>query len=81
MRSGAWESLRLLGSVAKAKTAYREFLTLWKDADPEIPICIAVKSDKGKLQIHVDGMGVYQGPLAGDNLLSRAMASRFMARG
>ncbi len=36
--------------TAKAKTAYNDFLTLWKDADPDIPILIAAKSEYAKLQ-------------------------------
>jgi len=28
----------LLGDKAKAKSAYHDFLSLWKDADPEIPV-------------------------------------------
>ena len=28
----------LSGETTKAKAAYRDFLTLWKDADPDIPI-------------------------------------------
>ena len=35
---------------AKAKVAYRDFLTLWKDADPDIPIFIAAKAEYAKLQ-------------------------------
>jgi hypothetical protein len=31
-------SLALAGDKARAKDAYRDFLTLWKDADPDIPI-------------------------------------------
>jgi serine/threonine protein kinase/tetratricopeptide (TPR) repeat protein len=38
------------GDTAKAKAAYQDFLTLWKDADPDIPILIAAKSEYAKLQ-------------------------------
>jgi hypothetical protein len=33
------------GDAAKARTAYHDFLTLWKDADPGIPILITAKSE------------------------------------
>jgi tetratricopeptide (TPR) repeat protein len=36
--------------TAKAKAAYQDFLTLWKDADPDIPILIAAKSEYAKLK-------------------------------
>jgi eukaryotic-like serine/threonine-protein kinase len=35
---------------AKARTAYQDFLALWKDADPDIPILIAAKSEYATLQ-------------------------------
>jgi eukaryotic-like serine/threonine-protein kinase len=35
---------------AKARAAYQDFFTLWKDADPNIPILIAAKSESAKLQ-------------------------------
>ena len=38
------------GDTAKAKAAYQDFLTLWKDADPDIPIFIAAKAEYAKLQ-------------------------------
>jgi tetratricopeptide (TPR) repeat protein len=38
------------GETAKAKAAYQDFLALWKDADPEIPILIAAKSEYAKLK-------------------------------
>jgi eukaryotic-like serine/threonine-protein kinase len=34
---------------AKAKAEYQDFLTLWKDADPDIPIFIAAKAEYAKL--------------------------------
>ena len=38
------------GDTAKAKAAYQDFLTLWKDADPDTPVLIAAKSEYAKLQ-------------------------------
>jgi eukaryotic-like serine/threonine-protein kinase len=35
----------LSGEVVKAKTAYQDFLTLWKDADPDIPILKQAKAE------------------------------------
>jgi hypothetical protein len=40
----------LQGYTAKAKAAYQDFLTLWKDADTDIPIFIAAKAEYAKLQ-------------------------------
>jgi eukaryotic-like serine/threonine-protein kinase len=40
----------LSGENVKARAAYQNFLTLWKDADPEIPVLIAAKSEYAKLQ-------------------------------
>ena len=37
------------GDTTKAKTAYQDFLTLWKDADPGIPILIEAKAEYAKL--------------------------------
>jgi serine/threonine protein kinase/tetratricopeptide (TPR) repeat protein len=34
----------------KARAAYKDFLTLWKDADPDIPILKEAKADYAKLQ-------------------------------
>jgi hypothetical protein len=34
----------------KARTAYQSFLTLWKDADPDIPIYKQAKAEYAKLQ-------------------------------
>ena len=38
------------GDTARAKAAYQDFLTLWKDADPDIPVLIAAKAEYAKLQ-------------------------------
>jgi Flp pilus assembly protein TadD len=38
------------GDTAKAKTAYQDFLTLWKDADPDVPILKEAKAEYAKLQ-------------------------------
>jgi eukaryotic-like serine/threonine-protein kinase len=35
---------------AKARTAYQDFLTLWKDADPDIPILKQAKAEYAKLK-------------------------------
>jgi hypothetical protein len=35
---------------SKSRAAYQDFLTLWKDADPDIPILRAAKSEYAKLQ-------------------------------
>ena len=40
----------LQGDTANAKAAYQDFLTLLKDADPDIPILIAAKAECAKLQ-------------------------------
>jgi len=40
----------IAGDAGKAKSAYQDFLTLWKDADPDIPILIAAKSEYAKLK-------------------------------
>jgi len=38
------------GDTAKARAAYQDFLTLWKDADPDIPILLAAKAENAKLK-------------------------------
>jgi serine/threonine protein kinase/tetratricopeptide (TPR) repeat protein len=40
----------LQGDTAKARTAYQDFLALWKDADPDIPILKQAKSEYEKLK-------------------------------
>jgi eukaryotic-like serine/threonine-protein kinase len=38
------------GNTANARAAYEDFLTLWKDADPDIPILEQAKAEYAKLQ-------------------------------
>jgi predicted Zn-dependent protease len=38
------------GDTTKAKAAYQDFFTLWKDADPDIPILKQAKAEYAKLQ-------------------------------
>src|SRR5215472_105261 len=40
----------LSGDTAKAKAAYQDFLILWKDADPDIPILKQAKAEYAKMQ-------------------------------
>jgi len=35
---------------AAARTSYRDFLTLWNDADPDIPIYGQAKAEYAKLR-------------------------------
>jgi hypothetical protein len=42
--------LALQGDIAKSRSAYQDFLTLWEDADPDIPILKEAKIEYAKLQ-------------------------------
>jgi hypothetical protein len=37
-------------ALAKARAAYQDFLTLWKDADPDIPVLKEAKAEYAKLK-------------------------------
>jgi Flp pilus assembly protein TadD len=43
-------ALELAGDKTKSKSAYQDFLTLWKDADPDIPIFKQAKTEYATLQ-------------------------------
>jgi serine/threonine protein kinase/tetratricopeptide (TPR) repeat protein len=47
---GLARAYTLQGDNSKAKAAYRDFLTLWKDADPDIPILHQAKMEYGDLR-------------------------------
>jgi eukaryotic-like serine/threonine-protein kinase len=40
----------LQGDAAKARAAHQDFLTLWKDADPDNPVLQQAKAEYAKLQ-------------------------------
>jgi hypothetical protein len=40
----------LAGDTPKARAAYQDFFALWKDADPDIPILLAAKSEYVRLK-------------------------------
>jgi hypothetical protein len=40
----------LLGDTTKARAAYQDFFTLWKEADPDIPILITAKAEYANLK-------------------------------
>jgi eukaryotic-like serine/threonine-protein kinase len=47
---GLARAFALSGDAAKARTAFQDFFTLWKDADPDIPVLKQAKADYAKLQ-------------------------------
>jgi hypothetical protein len=47
---GLARAYALSGDTVKAKIAYQEFLGLWKDADPDIPILKQAQAEYAKLQ-------------------------------
>jgi serine/threonine protein kinase len=47
---GLARAYSLRGDNPKARAAYQEFLTLWKDADPDVPIVKVAKAEYAKLQ-------------------------------
>jgi tetratricopeptide (TPR) repeat protein len=47
---GLGRAYALSGDTAKAKSAYQDFLALWKDADPDIPVYKQAKAEYAKLQ-------------------------------
>ncbi len=47
---GLGRAYALGGDTARARKAYQDFLTLWKDADPDLPILKQAKAEYAKLQ-------------------------------
>ena len=49
-RLGLARAYALSGDPTRAKAAYQDFLTLWKDADPDVPILIQAKAEYAVLR-------------------------------
>jgi tetratricopeptide (TPR) repeat protein len=49
-RLGLARAYALQGDTAKARATYQDFLTLWKDADPDIPILKEAKAEYARLK-------------------------------
>ena len=47
---GLARAYALAGDATKAHAAYQDFLTLWKDADPDIPVFTQAKAEFAKLK-------------------------------
>jgi tetratricopeptide (TPR) repeat protein len=47
---GLARAYMLQGNTTKARAAYEDFLALWKDADPDVPILSEAKAEYAKLQ-------------------------------
>jgi hypothetical protein len=47
---GQGRAYAMTGDAAKARAAYQDYLALWKDADPDIPILKEAKAEHAKLQ-------------------------------
>lgn len=47
-RLGLARAYALQGQIAKSRTSYQDFFTLWKDADPDIPILKQAKAEYAK---------------------------------
>jgi len=47
---GVARAYLLSGDAAKARVAYQDFFSLWKDADPDIPLLKQAKAEYAKLQ-------------------------------
>jgi predicted Zn-dependent protease len=47
---GLARAAALAGDTTRARKAYQDFLALWKDADPDIPILLEAKQEYAKLK-------------------------------
>ncbi len=47
---GRARAAAMAGDRAASRTAYQDFLTRWKDADPDLPVLVAAKAEHEKLK-------------------------------
>jgi hypothetical protein len=47
---GLARAYALQGDKARSRVAYQDFLALWKDADPDIPLLREAKAEYAKVQ-------------------------------
>ena len=47
---GLGRAYAVAGDSAKARTAYQDFLALWQEADPDVPLLRAAKAEYAKLR-------------------------------
>jgi predicted Zn-dependent protease len=47
---GLARAYALQGDKARSRIAYQDFLALWKDADPDIPLLREAKAEYAKIQ-------------------------------
>ena len=47
---GLGRAYAMQGDTAKARAAYQDFLTLWKDADPDVPLLVQARKEYAALQ-------------------------------
>lgn len=50
LRTAEWHPYAMQGGAARARTAYQDFIALWKDADPDIPILQQAKAEHAQLK-------------------------------
>lgn len=48
---GLGRAYALAGDAAKAKIAYQDFLSLWRNADPDIPVLKQAKAEYAKIEV------------------------------
>jgi len=47
---GLGRAYAMVGNQEKARAAYQDFLSLWKDADPDVPVLRQARAEYAKLQ-------------------------------